>query len=144
MIRRRERGSIQSSDIELDMTPLIDVVFLLIIFFMVATTFSKVENDPLVALPDAEAARDDLRKPTTIVVNVRQNGAVKIADRLYSVSELPRVFRRLAEVAPDRVVVVRCDGHAAHQYFIRTLEACARAGLLNVRVAAKRIKPSRP
>ena len=140
MKRSGPSRAIQTSDVEPNMTPLIDVVFLLIIFFMVATTFSRLENDPAVNLPEAEEARDDLRKPTTVVVNVRKNGAVKIGDKLYGSSELPRVFRQIAEAAPDRVVVVRCDGMATHQYFIQTLEACARAGLLNVRVAAKRVK----
>ena len=140
MRRARERRAIQAADVSLDMTPMIDIVFLLIIFFMVTTTFSKAEIDRSISLARANEARDDLRKPSTVIVNVRKNGAVRIGEKVYSVAELPRVFRSLAEASPDRVVVVRCDAMATHEHFIRTLEACARAGLLNVRVAAKRMK----
>ncbi len=140
MSQRKQRKAILTADLRMNMTPMIDIVFLLIIFFMVATTFSKVENDPTIVLPEADAARDDLRKPTTVVVNVRENGYVKVGDKLYILRELPRIFRDLAATASDRVVVVRADGRTRHEYFIKTLEACARAGLLNVRVAARRVK----
>ena len=140
MRRTRERKAIQNAEAGLNMTPMIDIVFLLIIFFMVATTFSRAEIDRSIRLAEAQEARDDLRKPSTVIVNVRKNGAVKIGDKLYTVSELPHVFRQIAETGVDRVVVVRSDGMTMHEHFIRTLEACARAGLLNVRIAAKRIK----
>ena len=143
MSSRRERRAIQTADLAMNMTPMIDVVFLLIIFFMVATSLSKEENDASIRLPEADSARDDLRSPTTVVVNVRQDGYVRVGDKLYVVRELPLVFRQLAQTHPDRVVVVRADGRTTHQYFIRTLEACARAGLLNVRVAAKRVRRSK-
>jgi biopolymer transport protein ExbD len=140
MRRLRRARAIHLADVELNMTPMIDVVFQLLIFFMVATTLSDIETDAAVVLPAAEAARDDLRSPGTVIVNVRSNGAVKVGDNVYGARELPRVFRQIAETGASRVVVVRCDESAAHQYFVQALEACAQAGLLNVRVAAKRLK----
>ncbi len=140
MSASRPRRAILSADLQMNMTPMIDIVFLLIIFFMVATTFSRVENDPAIQLPDADAARDDLRGPTTVVVNVRANGDVRIGERLYTQAELPRVFREMAAESRRRIVVVRADARCRHEYFIQTLQACARAGLLDVRVAARRVK----
>ena len=144
MRRRRERKAIQSEGVGLNMTPMIDIVFLLIIFFMVATTFTRAEIDPSVKLAQAEEARDDLRKPSTLIINVRRDGTVRLGNDVYQPAEVPRVLLDIAHEDRDRVVVVRTDGMTTHRHFIKTLEACARVGLLNVRIAAKRVKTRKP
>ena len=151
---RKRRRAIQS--LGSHMTPMPDIVFLLTRLFltmfvlavlpMVAAMLAKElqgsppGTDRSVSLPQADAARYAVREPGTVVVNLRPNGCVKIGDKLYIIRELPRVFRQFAETNALLPVLVRADARTAHEHFLRTLESCARAGLLNVSVAARRVK----
>jgi len=117
---------------------MIDIVFLLLIFFMVTTTFSQMEVDRQILLPPASSAELDQRGPNVVLVNVRRNGVVRVGARAYGVKQLPDLFRRVAKERTNPVIVVRGDERAYHEYFMDVLKACAGAGLQRVRVAVRR------
>jgi len=116
---------------------MIDVVFLLLIFFMVTTTFSQMEVDRKIVLPPASSAKPDRRGPKVVLVNVRENGVVRVENRAYGIDQLAGLFRQIAAQNRDRVIVVRGDERAYHEYFVGVLKACADAKLEKVRVAVR-------
>jgi len=119
----------------LRMAPLIDVVFLLLVFFLVATTFYEEERDIQVQL--AEASEGDVRERVLrmVVVNIRQSGIIVINERVHSLEETAAHLEEALDLNADLAVVVRCDRGAVHEHFVRVLNLCERLGVRNVSVA---------
>ena len=102
---------------ELPLTPLIDVVFLLLIFFLTATSFYKKEKDIKVDPPRATEGKAVAHKHREITVNIRneEDGGFFVVDG--RITPLPRLARMLAEAAranPRQTVILRGDKHAYH------------------------------
>ena len=132
--KRQRRAPGRASVVEL--TPLIDVVFLLLIFFMVSTTFVHGALD--IVLPSATAAETRV-SPDAVEVRVSAAGAVAVDGRILPDQAFDTVRRALAEDAAGRTaIVVYADANAKHQAVTRVLDAAGRAGLRDVRLATRR------
>ena len=118
---RSSRRRIAMEEISMEMTPMIDIVFLLLIFFMVAATFHQAETDPAVKLPTEQRADPAQRVPGTTIVNIRSDGTITINKRIYSVADLPAIFMKIASTTRNPVVVIRGDRDSRHRVFLRVL-----------------------
>ncbi|MCK2182656.1 ExbD/TolR family protein [Halomonas getboli] len=118
--RRREA-------VEVNLTPLIDVVFLLLIFFMVSTTFETRQALELV-LPESVTGVAAETSPVTVVVT--PEGEYRLDGQRLSASELASALAAAAPQAREHGLVVEADGRAAHADVVRVLD---RAGVLNIR-----------
>lgn len=118
------------ADPEFSMAPLIDVVFQLLIFFMVASSFHKPEQGLDVDLPRAEhgAASGTAQE---IVVDVARDGRVFVAGRAEG-GDLSAELARAAAGRADVPVIVRGDRLAHHESIVRVLDACSSVGLSNL------------
>ena len=129
----------RQDDLELNITPLIDIVFLLLIFFMVSTTF-QTESQLRVQLP--EAAEDqpaDTRDPLEIVVNA--DGQYAVGGRELSDNEFATLVEALRDIAGDnreRPLIIRADARAPHQAVVRAMDASSRLGMRNLSIATSR------
>ena len=126
--RRRRR---QEPSVEL--TPLIDVVFLLLIFFMVSTTFVR-ETQLKIDLPEATAEAAD-REPDAIVLQVSPNGDYAIDDRLLINNEIDTLIRALREVSggdSSRRIIISADAQASHQSVVRGMDAAGQLGMTKI------------
>jgi biopolymer transport protein ExbD len=119
----------------LRIAPLIDVILLLLIFFMVTTSFSENEKDIAVALAHASEGSERERAPTVLIVNVRKDGIIVVDQMLRTLDELERHLRSAKSRHPRVVVVVRCDRDAPHRHFVRVLNLCEKVGVSGVAVA---------
>ncbi len=119
----------------LRIAPLIDVILLLLIFFMVTTSFSENENDITVALARASEGSEREQAPSVVIVNVRKDGSIAVDQMLRTLDQLERYLRAARSRHPRVVVVVRCDKEAAHRYFVRVLNLCEKVGVSGVAVA---------
>jgi len=113
----------------IDLTPVIDMVFLLLIFFLVATTFHQTEREMEVALPVARSGGPITAQLREIVVNVAADGSVVVSGRTVSIEELEALIRGALEQNGERKVSVRGDARAAYQSVVAALDACRRAGV---------------
>ena len=130
--RRREVG--------FNMTPMIDVVFLLIIFFLVSSHLAKRESQLELPLPAAVSGekRSTVEGPR-VTVNVLSDGNVMLAGRLVLGDQLVPMFQRaIRDEGRDVEVVVRTDRHVAFQYVEPIMLSCVRAGIWNVTFAVLR------
>ena len=84
----------------LNLTPMIDVVFLLIIFFMVGARFTELEREFNINLPTVSEARPLTDPPDRIEVNVFRNGRIKVAGQFLTIDELRTRFNRRNNVTP--------------------------------------------
>lgn len=119
----------------LKIAPLIDIVFLLLIFFLVATTFYEAEKDILIKLAEATEGEDRKKSTRILVVNVRKSGVIVINQRVKTIDQLEELLVSAKEQNPDLVVVVRCDKHMYHKHFVRVLNLCEKVGVTGVAVA---------
>ena len=120
----------------LNLTPLVDVLFLLLIFFLVGTRFTENENSFEVELPKASAAPEPITgTPDELVVNVGPEGELTLQNEPLG---LDRLRERLTEIAadyPDQIVVIRGDATGDYQHVVTVMDAVNRAGLTNLSLA---------
>ena len=128
----------RSTRADMNMTPMIDIVFLLIIFFMTVTQVSEVNRERL-ELPRLQGAED--QKPTTLTVNVDQAGEIIVSGNPI---EIPRllaiVSQELAKVGEDPsrlTVVLRADERGTSRTVNEIVTALARMQITRVRIAVQ-------
>jgi biopolymer transport protein ExbD len=114
--------------VNVDLTPVIDMVFLLLIFFLVATTFQQTEREMKIALPAAEAAGPISMALREIVINIDDSGAIFIAGRQVSEDDLRTMVTEALRANPDQKISVRADRAAAYDSVARVLGICKAAG----------------
>ncbi len=122
---------------EINIAPLIDVVFLLIIFFMTVSQISRVEVEDL-ALPEAEKGETPQRAPAgRFIVNVHKDGRIVVAGRTRSITALQGMLgRELEERSPeDLTVLLRGDQETRWEDIAEIMRVCAGRGIGRVRVA---------
>ena len=133
MFRRRRRPGRGATTVEL--TPLIDVVLLLLIFFMVSTTFKR-ESVLAVVLPEAQGAFRE-QAAAEIMVRLDASGTVAVNDEQLPDGEVGTVAGALARASGERVLVA-ADAAARHDAVVRVLDAAGRSGLTDVRILTER------
>ncbi len=129
----------QSEELELNLTPLIDVVFLLLIFFMVSTTFQK-ESQISLQLPQAtETETAAAAERIEIVINAA--GRYFIDDQEVVKSDLISLQNALFKVSNGRrdiPLTIRADAQVPHQAVVTAMDASGQLGILNITIATSR------
>jgi biopolymer transport protein ExbD len=118
-----------------NLTPLVDVVFLLLVFFLVATTFAKEEVEMDLELPEAGSG-EAAEEPHLLIVNVLRDGVLKVDGREVSVDALRQKLRAAADRNKDQEVQIRGDTDARHGRIVEVVDACLAASLERVSFAA--------
>lgn len=113
----------------LDMTPIIDMVFLLLIFFLVATTFQQDERELNVALPVAKAAGPISANLRALVVNVDAAGAIVVSGRRVQPDDLRAIVREAVAANPQQKVTIRGDRRVRYESVVRVLDICKGSGI---------------
>jgi biopolymer transport protein ExbD len=123
---------------EINMAPLIDVVFLLIIFFMCVSQFTRIEVENL-KLPEARAGEEEIPGPSgPVIVNVHEDGRIVYNGADYVVAALGAELKaKYKDTPPEALppVVIRGDRRLEWRKAAEIMKACAGAGLGRVRVA---------
>lgn len=129
--------SARSGDSGMNMTPMIDVVFQLIIFFLVSSHLAKQEVQLKLPLPEAASGEQEADpNAPRLTVNVLEDGTLLLAGRAVKSSELsPRLSERLGELGPDVEVRIRSHRDVPYEFVEPLLVACAKAGVWNVTFA---------
>ena len=122
----------------LSLTPLIDVVFLLLIFFLVATEFAEEEREFKVLLPDASEAQPLTSKPRELFINIDSQGRYYVTGKVLTLGELHSVLKLAWVNNPGRAsVIIRADKRCRWQYVVDAINACNKANIRDYRVTAR-------
>jgi len=116
------------------MTPMIDVVFLLIIFFLVSSHLAQQESHMELLLPTAKSGEESLViEPERVVVNVKEDGTIIMAGRDVDRQQLEqRLIATIAENGLDVEVRIRSSRKALYESVEPVMLTCARVGIWNV------------
>ena len=123
---------------EMQMAPMIDVVFLLLIFFIVTWNYARFETELDVSVPVAEEGADPQRTVGEIIVNVRKDGKIVLNNVEITEGDLLKKLKTIAEIYKDQAVILRGDREAAYDHIIRILDLCQKAKIWNVAFATNR------
>lgn len=136
MAIRRQR----TEDATINLTPMIDVVFLLVIFFMVGSKFSEAESRIKVNVPTVGQMRSITRAPDERVVAVAVDGTITLGDTPMSLSELTETLRQEHANYPGLKVAVRGEADGSLQQTVEVLHAVTRSGVDQVGISTKRMR----
>jgi len=127
----------------LNLTPMIDVVFLLIIFFMVATSFAEMERDIELELPEVASAATLTAAPKQRVVSVQAGGQIRLDGEDVSLSQLIERLSAAKREYPELSVVIRGDAACAFQHVAASLAACKEANITELGITVRVAKGAR-
>jgi biopolymer transport protein ExbD len=126
---------------DINLTPLIDVVFLLLIFFMVSTTFEH-QSRINIELPEATAEQIKQEEETLEII-IDAQGRYFINERQVINTELKTLKTAISKAVGDRgllPVTIRADANTPHQAVIRALDATSQLGLTRISLATSKIQ----
>jgi biopolymer transport protein ExbD len=132
------RGSIQNNAPGFQIAPMVDIVFLLLIFFLVTWYFSRSETELDVKVPKAREGKETRRAVGEVILNVKSNGTVVMNRRQMNATELQDTLQKIASLYPDQAVILRGDESTDYRHVVEVLDTCRRANIWNVAFATSR------
>lgn len=130
------RGKYKPDPIGFQLAPMIDIVFLLLCFFVTSQIYTQWEAEIDVKLPTATTAEVQQRLPGEIILNVMKDGATVVNGRTLHERDLEALLRRLVTLFPGQPVLIRADRQTAYEHVIRVLDLCRQADIWNISFAA--------
>jgi len=134
-VRRNNRVR-RLTGIHIDMTPMVDIMMLLVIFFMMSTTFLVTYPGLTVNLPKATQAQE--QNADHILIVVGKEGQIAIADQMVSLEEMTAFLR--AQAARQPLVYIQADKDVSHGRVVEVMDVIRRSGISRTSIA---IEPGR-
>jgi biopolymer transport protein ExbD len=138
----RRRAALEQVSFQL--APMIDIVFLLLIFFIVTWNFARYERELEVNVPAAEEGKERRHMIGELIINVKADGAIVVNRRPLNRDELREILSAVVQDYPDQAVILRGDEKVAYQHIVEVLDICRSANIWNVAFATSRPLPGQP
>ena len=115
----------------LALTSMLDVIFLLLCFFVTVSVFSQWESEITIKLPSASTAEEPDRLPGEIIVNLDKDGKVTVNGNRLGLIELGERLAKVAKFYPDQAVIIRADKDVRYEYLVDVIDTCRSANVWN-------------
>lgn len=126
----------------MQLAPMIDIVFLLLIFFIVTWQFTRSETELSVSVPTAQEGAEPQRQVGEIVINILADGTVRIEGGTVDLEQLLVKLAKIAGEFKNQPVRIRGDGSVDYQRVVEVIDTCQKAGIWNISFATQRPTPS--
>ena len=126
----------------IQLTALVDVVFVVLIFFLSTQIYGSLESEVDVQLPTANSAVSGERTRGEIFINVKKDGKIVLNNREVTIPELQEILIRVAQNFPGGAVIIRGDRESLLGNAIAVLNCCRKADIQNVSFAAYAEEPA--
>ena len=117
------------------MAPMIDVIFLLLCFFIASQIFSQWETEIDITLPTAQTGEIPDRLPGEIIINILESGEVVVSRRTLDEPALKSLLERIVEMFPGQPVLIRADKRTDYEHVIDVLDLCRQCDIWNISFA---------
>lgn len=117
------------------MAPMVDVVFLLLFFFITTQIFSQWETEINITLPTASTGDTPQRLPGEIIINILADGETLVNQRVLDEPGLSALLQDLSAIYPGQPVLLRADKTTAYEHVIQVLDQCRSADIWNIAFA---------
>jgi biopolymer transport protein ExbD len=118
--------------------PMVDILLVLLGFFMLTWTFARHETELDVQVPTAKEGKEGRRSPGEVIINVKADGSIIMNQRLFSPEELTTTLTRIANLYPDQAIILRGDEKVAYAHIVEVLDICRSANIWNVAFATSK------
>src|SRR5690606_10847908 len=132
MARRHTDSDADGNDI--DITPMLDIVFIMLIFFIVTTSFVK-ESGVTVNRPSAQTAEE--KKGSNILVAIRANGEIWLDRRAIDVRAVRPNIERMKAENPEGAVIIQADEFSPTGLLVKVMDQIRLAGITNISISAE-------
>jgi biopolymer transport protein ExbD len=127
--------------LNIQMAPLIDIIFLTLVFFMTLSVFSQMESEINISVPKSTESKETTRSAGKVIVNITKEGKFIVNQQPLDATGLERMLGRVAVLFPDQPVIIRADQETFHRYIIQALDACAKANIWDISFSAENSRP---
>ena len=117
------------------LAPMIDVVFILLSFFIASQIFSQWETEIDIKLPTAQTGTIPERLPGEIILNILQDGTITVNRQVLDEAGLASLLDRIVKLFPGQPVLIRADRATAYQHVITVLDLCRQSDIWNISFA---------
>jgi biopolymer transport protein ExbD len=121
--------------------PMVDILLVILVFFIVTWNFALSENELDVRVPTATKANETQPYVGQVVINIAANGTVIVNRQPKTSQELLELLRKLSQLYPDQAIIVRGDQGVEYKHIVDVLDICRQADIWNVAFATG--KPDR-
>ena len=121
----------------LALTSMLDVIFLLLCFFVTVSVFSQWESEISIKLPKSVTSEAPERLPGEIIVNLSKTGLVTVNGRALKLDELQRRLAKIAKFYPGQPVIIRADRETRYDALVKVIDTCRAADVWNFSLATE-------
>ncbi|MFK7850773.1 MAG: ExbD/TolR family protein [Akkermansiaceae bacterium] len=132
----------QPESANMQLAPMIDIVFLLLIFFIVTWQFTRSETELSVSVPTAQEGAEPERQGGEIVINILEDGVIRVEGTTVNLEQLLEKLSKIAVQFENQPVRIRGDGEVQYQRIVEVIDTCQKAGIWNISFATQRPTPS--
>ncbi|MEP2777155.1 MAG: biopolymer transporter ExbD [Luteolibacter sp.] len=122
----------------MQLAPMIDIVFLLLIFFIVTWQFTRSETELSVSVPTAQEGAEPERQKGEIVINILADETIRIEGTTVDLNQLYEKLSSIAAQFENQPVRIRGDGGVVYQRLVEVIDTCQKAGIWNISFATQR------
>ena len=116
----------------LQLAPITDIAFNLLILFMVLSVFYQMEYALNISVPKAKSTKEVAKEPGEIVVNILKDGTVVVNDKRLNTNQLKSMLVKISNMFPNQAIIIRADKKTFHENVVAVLDACASAKIWNI------------
>ena len=129
---RIKRGESEVDESVINTSSLVDIMFILIIFFLVTMSFNIEERDIQVNLPDTDTTLSSASK--AIIINCRQDGSYYLGSQHTDLRRIQKALREMLNKNPQQKVLIRGDKNALHGFVAAAVAACKASGIRDANI----------
>jgi biopolymer transport protein ExbD len=119
--------------------PMVDILLVILVFFIVTWNFALSENELDVRVPTATKANETQPYVGQVVINIKADGTVIVNRQPKSSQELLELLKKLSQLYPDQAVIVRGDQGVEYKHIVEVLDICRQADIWNVAFATGKL-----
>lgn len=135
MSRRRRLNLLEDDDNAIDLTPMLDIVFIMLIFFIVTTSFIKPSG---ITVDQPTAVTAEPKQANNILIGLTPEGEVWIGGQPVDLRSVQAMVERMKAASPDAAVIIQADKAAPSGLLVRVMDQVRLAGVENMAIAAQR------
>jgi biopolymer transport protein ExbD len=121
--------------------PMVDILLVVLVFFIVTWNFALSENELDVRVPSAAKANETQPYVGQVVINIKADGTIIVNRQSKTLPELLELLKKLSQLYPDQAAIVRGDQGVEYKHIVEVLDICRQADIWNVAFATG--KPDR-